>query len=61
MDGPQGLIEFQCVEIDSVEVDGDAACVVVDDTVIECDGEPIDLTLTHEPHSTATLSPGIPP
>ncbi len=42
VNGPQGLIEFQCVEIDSVEVDGDSACVVVDDTVIECDGEPID-------------------
>ena len=42
IDGPHGLIEFQCVEIDSVEVDGDTACVVVDDTVIECEGEPID-------------------
>lgn len=42
IDGPKGLIEFQCVEIDSVEVDGDSACVVVDDTVIECEGEPID-------------------
>lgn len=42
IDGPHGLLEFQCVEIDSVEVDGDNACVVVDDTVIECDGEPID-------------------
>jgi transitional endoplasmic reticulum ATPase len=41
-DGPYGKLEFQCVEIDSVEVDGDTACVVVDDTVIECDGEPID-------------------
>jgi len=42
VDGPNGLIEFQVVEIDSVEVDGDSACVVVDDTVIECEGEPID-------------------
>jgi len=42
IDGPKGLIEFQCVEIDSVEVDGDSACVVVDDTLIECEGEPID-------------------
>jgi transitional endoplasmic reticulum ATPase len=41
IDGPNGKIEFQCVEIDSVEVDGDSACVVVDDTIIECDGEPI--------------------
>jgi transitional endoplasmic reticulum ATPase len=35
-------LEFQCVEIDSVEVDGDTSCVVVDDTTIECDGEAID-------------------
>ena len=42
IDGPVGLLEFQCVEIDTVELDGDTACVVVDDTVIECDGEPIE-------------------
>jgi len=42
IDGPKGILEFQCVEIDSVEVDGDTACVVVDDTSIECEGEPID-------------------
>jgi transitional endoplasmic reticulum ATPase len=42
IDGPKGLLEFQCVEIDSVEVDGDSACVVVDDTVIESQGEAID-------------------
>lgn len=42
IDGPLGRLEFQCVEIDTVEVDGDASCVVVDDTVIECDGEPIE-------------------
>lgn len=42
VDGPSGLVEFQCVEIDSVEVDGDTACVVVDDTLLECDGEPVD-------------------
>lgn len=41
IDGPVGLLEFQCVEIDTVEVDGDTACVVVDDTVIESDGEPV--------------------
>ena len=41
INGPNGKVEFQCVEIDSVEVDGDSACVVVDDTIIECDGEPI--------------------
>ena len=42
VDGPLGLLEFQCVEIDTVEVDGDSACVVVDDTVIECEGEPVE-------------------
>lgn len=42
IDGPAGTIEFQCVEIDTVEVDGDNACVVVDDTIIECDGEPVE-------------------
>lgn len=40
--GSLGELEFQCVEIDSVEVDSDTDCVVVDDTVIECDGEPIE-------------------
>jgi len=40
--GPLGELEFQCVEIDTVEQDGDDACVVVDDTLIECDGEGID-------------------
>ena len=42
IDGPLGLLEFQCVEIDTVETDGDTACVVVDDTAIECDGEPVE-------------------
>jgi transitional endoplasmic reticulum ATPase len=42
IDGPLGRLEFQCVEIDTVELDGDTSCVVVDDTVIECDGEPIE-------------------
>lgn len=42
IDGPNGKIEFRCVEIDSVEVDGDSACVVVDDTTIECEGDPIE-------------------
>lgn len=42
IDGPLGKLEFQCVEIDSVEVDGDSACVVVDDTIIECDGEALE-------------------
>ena len=42
IDGPLGKLEFQCVDIDSVEEDGDSACVVVDDTEIECEGEPVD-------------------
>ena len=42
VDGPLGALEFQCVEIDTVEVDGDSACVVVDDTIIECDGESVE-------------------
>jgi transitional endoplasmic reticulum ATPase len=42
INGPLGQLEFQCVDVDSVEKDGDSACVVVDDTVIECDGEPLD-------------------
>mmetsp|Transcript_71288 Transcript_71288/g.206396 ORF Transcript_71288/g.206396 Transcript_71288/m.206396 type:complete len:897 (+) Transcript_71288:140-2830(+) len=42
INGPLGELEFQCVEIDSVEVDGDTACVVVDDTLLECEGEPIE-------------------
>eukprot|EP00561_Arcocellulus_cornucervis_P013372 CAMPEP_0185799834 /NCGR_PEP_ID=MMETSP1322-20130828/543_1 /TAXON_ID=265543 /ORGANISM="Minutocellus polymorphus, Strain RCC2270" /LENGTH=950 /DNA_ID=CAMNT_0028495437 /DNA_START=87 /DNA_END=2939 /DNA_ORIENTATION=- len=42
VDGPLGVLEFQCVEIDTVEVDGDSACVVVDDTIIECDGESVE-------------------
>jgi transitional endoplasmic reticulum ATPase len=42
INGPLGEIAFSCVEIDSVEVDGDTACTVVDDTLIECEGEPIE-------------------
>lgn len=42
INGPLGELEFSCVEIDSVEVDGDTCCVVVDDTLIECEGEPIE-------------------
>jgi len=42
IDGPAGQLEFQCVEIDSVEVDGDTACVVMDETLIEFDGEPLE-------------------
>lgn len=40
--GPKGSLEFQCVEIDSVEEDGDTACVVVDETAIECDADPVE-------------------
>lgn len=40
--GPLGELEFSVVDIDSVEVDGDTACVVVDDTLIECEGEPVE-------------------
>jgi transitional endoplasmic reticulum ATPase len=39
IDGPLGKIEFQCAEIDSVEVDNDTTCVVVDDTVIQWEGD----------------------
>ena len=42
IDGPLGKLEFQCVDIDSVEEDGDSACVVVDDTEIECEGDPVE-------------------
>jgi len=42
VDGPKGELEFQCVEIDSVEKDEDTACTVVESTVIECDGEAIE-------------------
>lgn len=42
IDGPLGELEFQCVEIDSVEVDDDTECVVIEDTTIECEGDPID-------------------
>lgn len=40
--GPQGELEFQCIEIDSVEKDDDNACIVVEETVIECEGEAIE-------------------
>jgi transitional endoplasmic reticulum ATPase len=40
--GPAGIVEFKCVEIDTVETDGDSGCVVVDDTLIECDGDALD-------------------
>jgi transitional endoplasmic reticulum ATPase len=40
--GPSGVLEFQCVDIDSVDVDGDTACVVVDETAIEVDGDAVE-------------------
>eukprot|EP00797_Seminavis_robusta_P031182 Sro66_g037380.2 (916) ;mRNA; f:133110-136027 len=40
--GPLGELEFHVVEIDSVEEDGDTECIVVDETLIECDGDPVD-------------------
>lgn len=42
IDGPAGILEFQCVEIDSVEVDNDSACVVVEDTIIQYEGDPVE-------------------
>jgi len=42
VNGPKGVLEFQCIEIDSVEEDGDTACVVVEETLIECEGDAID-------------------
>jgi len=42
VDGPKGELEFQCVEIDSVEKDEDTACIVVEETIIECEGEAIE-------------------
>jgi len=42
IDGPAGPVEFLCVEIDTADQDGDTACIVVDETTIECDGDPID-------------------
>lgn len=42
IDGPLGKIDFQCMQIDSVEQDDDSACVVVDDTSIEIEGDPLE-------------------
>lgn len=41
IDGPAGIIEFQCVDIDSVEVDGDSECIVMEDTMVEYEGDPV--------------------
>jgi len=41
VDGPRGVIKFQCLEIDTTEADGFLACVVVEDTLIECEGKAI--------------------
>ncbi|GMH97730.1 hypothetical protein TrST_g162 [Triparma strigata] len=40
--GDSGTIEFCVVEIDTVESDGDEACVVVEDTSIEYEGEGVE-------------------
>jgi transitional endoplasmic reticulum ATPase len=40
--GPHGELEFHVVEIDSVEEDGANDCVVVDDTLIETEGEALE-------------------
>jgi len=42
IDGPKGELEFKCVDIDSVEKDNDKACIVVEETVIEWEGEAIE-------------------
>jgi transitional endoplasmic reticulum ATPase len=42
VNGPKGELTFQAVEIDSVEEDGDTACIVIDETIIECEGEPVE-------------------
>lgn len=42
IDGPKGELEFKAVEIDSVEVDGDTSCIVVDETIIEWEGQPVE-------------------
>ena len=39
MDKPYTLLEFQYVDIDSVEANGVAICVVVNNTLIECDNK----------------------
>jgi transitional endoplasmic reticulum ATPase len=44
INGPKGELEFQAVEIDSVEQDGDTSCIVVDETLIECEGDPVEET-----------------
>ena len=38
---PRGVIEFRCLEIDTTEVDGFSACIVIKDTLIECEGKAI--------------------
>ncbi|KAG7336484.1 cell division cycle protein 48 [Nitzschia inconspicua] len=42
INGPKGELEFQAVEIDSVEEDGDTSCIVVEETIIECEGDPVE-------------------
>jgi len=42
INGPHGILEFQCVEIDSVEADSVSSCVVVTETELEVDDEGIE-------------------
>ncbi len=42
VDGPRGELEFTCMQIDTVEKDDDNSCIVVDETLIECDGEAVE-------------------
>jgi len=40
--GKSGLLEFVCIDIDSVDEESDNACIVVDDTIIEYEGDAIE-------------------
>eukprot|EP00535_Pseudo-nitzschia_heimii_P006726 CAMPEP_0197183468 /NCGR_PEP_ID=MMETSP1423-20130617/7832_1 /TAXON_ID=476441 /ORGANISM="Pseudo-nitzschia heimii, Strain UNC1101" /LENGTH=920 /DNA_ID=CAMNT_0042634051 /DNA_START=140 /DNA_END=2902 /DNA_ORIENTATION=- len=42
VDGPKGEIEFKCVAIETVEKDEDTACIVVEETVLEFEGDAIE-------------------
>ena len=35
------MIKFQCLEINTTEADGFLACIVFEDTLIECEGKAI--------------------
>lgn len=42
IDGPFGKIEFQCVDVETDDEGEASACVVMDETEIECDGDAMD-------------------